>query len=292
MRQEIFWHNKNVFITGWHGFLGHALTMRLRKLGANVNGSSQAETFENYQKALTNVDVVFHIGARALVGQTKKDPLGTFQNNIQSTWNILEVCRQLNVQRIIVASSDKVYGEGLNRTEESPLQGHYPYEVSKICVDHLAQCYAKMYNVPIGITRCANLYGPGDMHISRLIPGTILSILKAEKPLIRSDGETLRAYLYIDDAVDAYLEFAQSNYVGALNFSGGQAYKTIDVVKKIMNIMCKEQSPIIKNEVKDEIREQSINDTKARTVLSWKSKVDLPEGLKRTAEAFKREING
>src|SRR5207249_3844304 len=178
-----------------------------------VNGA--LEDFPSVERAINlhDVDTVFHLGAQTLVGTALRYPLATLEANIRGTYHILEACRihRALVQRIIVASTDKAYGEAyrLPYIEETPLAGRHPYDVSKSCTDLLAQCYHYTYDLPVAIARCGNIYGGGDLHWSRIVPGTIRSLLTGRRPVIRSDGTFVRDYIYIRDVVEAYLQLAE-----------------------------------------------------------------------------------
>ena len=187
-----------------------------------------------------------------------------------------------------MASSDKVYGEGLSKKEEDRLDGYAPYEVSKICTDKLAQCYMKTYGMNLAITRCVNIYGAGDKHMSRLIPYTISQALK-DKPIeIRSDGHTIRDYVYVKDVIDAYLKLGENNLKGAFNFGTNSQVETIALVKMIIRL-CKSKSKInILNTAKNEIHEQGVNSMKAQTLLNWKP-IALEQGLKETIKWWENE---
>lgn len=232
-----FWNNKNVFVTGGTGFLGSYLVKKLVNSGANVTVlvrdsipksnmyigeeyksisvvSGKLEDYDIFERILGEyeIDTIFHLAAQAIVGVANKNPLGTFSSNIQGTWNVLEAARRSPlVKQIIVASSDKAYGdqEKLPYDENMPLQGKHPYDVSKSCTDLIAQTYYETYKLPVCITRCGNLYGGGDLNFNRIIPQTIQLVLNGEAPVIRSDGSFIRDYFYVEDAVDAYIALAE-----------------------------------------------------------------------------------
>ncbi len=235
------------------------------------------------------IDTIFHLAAQTIVGTANRSPLSTFEINIKGTWNILEAARQLHTPRTIIASSDKAYGshEKLPYKEDAKLIGSHPYDVSKTCADLIAQAYIKTYGLPVGITRCGNLYGGGDLNFSRIIPGTIKSLHSSEPPIIRSDGTYLRDYFYVKDAVSAYLLFAEKlsepQITGqAFNFGTETPISVIDVVNMLVGISGKKLKPKILNEVKNEIHSQYLSCEKARRLLNWKPKFTLQQGLKET----------
>ena len=242
------------------------------------------------------MDTIFHLGAQTIVGSANRSPIGTFESNIKGTWNLLEAARSSKlIERIIIASSDKAYGEQekLPYTEDMPLKGRHVYDVSKSCADLVAQSYYYTYGLPIGITRCGNFYGGGDLNFNRLIPGTTKSVLNNERPVIRSDGKYIRDYIYILDAVEAYLLLAEKldnpAIRGTFNFSNESQVTVLDVVKMILKLMNREDlEPLILNEAKGEIKHQYLSAGKAREMLGWKPKYDLEKGLKETIEWYKK----
>jgi CDP-glucose 4,6-dehydratase len=240
------------------------------------------------------INTIFHLGAQTIVGTANRSPLATFESNIKGTWNVLEAARNSEIiERIIVASSDKAYGEHekLPYTEDMPLKGKHPYDVSKSCADLIAQSYYNTYNLPVGITRCGNFYGGGDLNFNRIVPGTIKSVLNNERPVIRSDGGYIRDYIYILDAVEAYLFLAEKldnpTIRGAFNFSNESQVTVLDVVKMIFKQMNREDlEPLILNEAKSEIKHQYLSARKAREMLGWKPKYNLETGLRETIEWY------
>lgn len=318
---NVYWKDKNIFVTGATGLLGSWLVKALVDNNANlvclvrdivpksnlylngyykkvvmVNGSLEdyfliERTLNEYE-----VDTIFHLGAQTIVGTANRSPLATFESNIKGTWSVLEAARNSKlIERIIVASSDKAYGEHekLPYTEDMPLKGRHPYDVSKSCADLIAQSYYYTYDLPVGITRCGNFYGGGDLNFNRLIPGTIKSVLNNERPVIRSDGKYIRDYIFILDAVEAYLFLAQKldnpAIRGAFNFSNESQVTVLDVVKKILKLMNREDlEPVILNETKSEIKHQYLSARKAREMLGWKPKYTLERGLTETIEWYKK----
>lgn len=320
-----FWNNHNVFVTGASGLLGSWLVGELLNREAQViclmrdwvpdsRLISQRYTdrailvrgeLEDYPLLLRalneyEIDTVFHLGAQAIVGTSTRSALSTFESNVRGTWNLLEACKANHklVQRVIVASSDKAYGahEKLPYTEDMPLQGRYPYDVSKSCADLIALSYYHTYQTPVAITRCGNLFGGGDLNFNRLIPGTIRSALRGENPIIRSDGQFMRDYFYVQDAVQAYLSLAEQlpaePFLGqAFNFGNEQPLSVIQVAQLILNLMkCTGLAPVILNEATHEIRRQYLDCNKARSMLAWNPKFSLEEGLRETISWYTQHL--
>ncbi len=316
-----YWINKNVFITGASGFLGYWLTKALVQKKANVvvlirDCDPQTPLFRSkliektrvVQGALEDyaslergineheIDSVFHLGAQTIVGTALRNPLSTFESNIRGTYNLMEACRQHKslVKRIVVASSDKAYGssEVLPYTEEMPLKGEHPYDVSKSCTDLIAHTYHHTYGLPIAIARCGNLYGGGDLNWSRLIPGTIRNFFLKESPVIRSDGSCTRDYLYVEDAVHAYLMLAsqvhQENISGqAFNFGPSAPTSVLNIVSVLQRLMhSTDLEPTILGDARGEIKDQSLDSSKAKNRLGWEPLFGLDEGLQRTVEWY------
>ena len=316
-----FWKDRNVFLTGVTGFLGSHIAKELVKRGANVVGlirdnipQSYLYEGDEYKKMRFvsgdledrvliervigeyEIDTVFHVAAQAIVGVANKNPISTFDSNIKGTWTILDACRRSPlVKRIIVASSDKAYGEQkvLPYDETMPLNGRHPYDVSKSCTDLIAQAYYTTYRLPVCITRCGNLFGEGDLNFNRIIPQTIRSILNGEKPVIRSDGTLIRDYFYIEDAVSAYILLAeklteQSLAREAFNFSNEAPYTVKDLVNEIIDAMHSNLDAVILNEAGNEIKNQCLSAEKAHRILNFKPAFTVREGLERTIEWYKK----
>lgn len=309
-----FWNRRNVFVTGATGLLGSWMTEELLRRGANVtclirdwvpesrlvnSGSvglvnavrGELENYDTLARALNEyeIDSVFHLGAQTIVGTALRAPLSTFEANIRGTWNLMEACRvNPKVARVIVASSDKAYGEQeqLPYTEDAPMQSRYPYDVSKSCSEFVALSYFHTYQTPVAITRCGNLFGGGDLNFNRLIPGTIRSVLRDEAPVIRSDGKFIRDYFYVRDAVDAYLTLAErlpdERFNGqAFNFSTETPVSVLELVDEILKLTGKTHLvPKVLNEASREIQKQYLSCAKAKSMLDWESKYSLEEGLK------------
>lgn len=320
---EMSWRGVNVLITGADGFIGSHIAKALNDKGAEtvtivrdakkksnldvlelrgrinvVNGD--LVSYADCERVVNEYDVefCFHIAAQAIVGPANRSPLSTFESNIKGTWNILEACRlSKTIRGLVIASSDKAYGQQkkLPYTEESPLNGYFPYDASKACAEIIARCYFMTYRLPLAITRNANTYGPADMNLSRIIPDVITRLLRNEQPVIRSDGTPLRDYMYIKDAVSAYLTLAENlhrkDVAGhAFNFGTNKPISVLDLYNKIIRLMGKNVKPKILGEAKNEIDAQYLSTKKAKEVLKWEPKYSLEEGLKETIEWYKEHL--
>ena len=315
-----FWNNRNVFITGCTGLLGSWMTESLYRKGANVVGlirdlvpqsnlrklacwdkinivRGEVEDYSLLERALNEyeIDTVFHLAAQTIVSIANRAPLATFEANIKGTWNMLEACRRVEtVKQVVVASSDKAYGTHIELpyTEEAPLNGRHPYDVSKSCADLIARTYYETYGLPVSVTRCGNLYGGGDLNWNRIIPGTIRSIYNGETPIIRSDGTYIRDYFYVKDAVEGYIlqaeKTAEEGVIGeAFNFSDERQINVLELVTLILKQMGKEEiTPVILDQVKGEIRHQYLSAEKVGRVLGWRPLYTMEEGLKETIEWY------
>jgi len=315
-----FWENKQVLITGCEGFLGSHITNRMISYGAKVIGldirTHRKNTFfsdidyknislikgsiDNYSLLKDiiikhDIEIVFHLAAEAIVGKCLEDPLRAFSSNIKGTWVVLEACRNSNtVQAIVCASSDKAYGshKKLPYKEDASLCGKHPYDVSKSCTDLLAQTYFYTYDLPVGITRCGNIYGPGDNNFSRLIPDAMRSIFQKKTFIIRSDGKFIRDYIYVEDIVDGYVLFAEKMkklklFGEAFNFSNECPISVLELLKLIYKLSGKKMDYKISNQARYEIKKQYLSAIKARKILGWKPKYDLVAGLKETISWYK-----
>ncbi|MGV3615619.1 MAG: NAD-dependent epimerase/dehydratase family protein [Fimbriimonas sp.] len=311
-----FWRGRVTFVTGATGLLGGWLVRHLLDQEARVvclvrdwvpdsllfeegldkrvrivRGEVQDQAAMERILGEHEVDTVFHLAAQTIVGIANRNPVSTFESNIQGTWSLLEACRRSPlVRQIVVASSDKAYGAQtvLPYTEDTPLQGKHPYDVSKSCADLIAQSYAHSFGLPVCVTRCGNLYGGGDLNLNRLIPGTIESVRRGESPVIRSDGQFVRDYFYVEDAAEAYMALAEGmandrSLCGqAFNFSSDQTATALEVVETILRVMDSSLAPTILNQASNEIREQHLDSARARAALDWRPRHDLAQGLAKT----------
>lgn len=318
-----FWQDRPVLVTGGTGLLGSWLVRRLVEEGADVtclirDWVPQSQLVRSgtidcikvvrgdicdrdlVERALGEheSDIVFHLAAQTIVGIANRNPVSTFESNIAGTWNVLEACRRSPlVKAVLLASSDKAYGcqEVLPYCEDTPLEGRHPYDVSKSCADLIAQAYAKSYGLPVAITRCGNFYGGGDLNWNRIVPGAIRSILRGERPVIRSDGQFIRDYFYVEDGAAAYMLLAErlreNGCLGgrAFNFSNELQITVLDLVHRILEQMGSDLVPDIRNEASNEIRRQYLSAARAREQLGWEPLFTLEEGLTRTI-AWYREF--
>jgi CDP-glucose 4,6-dehydratase len=314
---DTFWRDRHVFVTGATGLLGSWLTERLVDEGAEVTClvrdwvpasrlvelraidrvnlvRGELEDLPLLTRAINEyeIDSVFHLGAQTIVGTAKRSALSTFEANVRGTWNVMEACRECAsmVDRIVVASSDKAYGEceTLPYTEETPLQGRYPYDASKSAADLIALSYFHSFELPVAVTRCGNLFGAGDLNFNRLIPGTIRSALRGERPVIRSDGKYVRDYFYVRDAVDSYLALAErlpgDGFSGeAFNFGNETPLSVIEVVDRVLAILDRSDlEPEILGRASHEIRAQYLDCTKARTAMDWAPAWSFEDAIRQT----------
>ncbi len=316
MTRSEFWRNRRVFVTGCTGVLGSWLTLALLDAGAEViglmrdrvplsnlklSGADQCIIAvdgdiidSNLLERVLNeyeIETVFHLAAQPLVRLANRAPVNTLEINVRGTWLLLEACRlSPTVKRIVVASSDKAYGDQdvLPYTEEAPLQGRHPYDVSKSCADLITQAYANTYQLPAAITRCGNIYGGGDLNWDRIVPGTMRSILHGEAPIIRSDGTPLRDYLYVDDIVEGYLCLAErlddpALYGQAFNFGMDDPQSALEIARAIIALSDRpDLEPIILNQANHEISQQYLSSEKAHRVLGWSKRYSLEQGLRCT----------
>lgn len=316
------WANRRVFVTGATGLVGSWLCRRLLAEGAQVVAlvrdwdpqselirsgmvnrctvvSGCLEDYPTLVRAITEheIDTVFHLGAQAIVGTALLNPLGTFEANIRGTYNLLEACRvhQALVARVVVASSDKAYGEAavLPYTEDMPVNGRHPYDVSKSCTDLLSQTYATTYGLNVAVARCGNIYGGGDLNWSRIVPGTLRAALEGRAPLLRSDGTFRRDYIYVEDVVDAYLVLAdaasQEGVRGeAFNFSSGLPLTVLEITRATLASLGRSDlEPVIQNTAQAEIKDQHLDASKALRVLGWSPHHGLEKGLSTTAAWYR-----
>ncbi len=316
-----FWLDRPTFVTGATGLLGSWLVRRLVDLGASVvclvrDWVPQSELVSSrliervqvvrgdvrdqalLERALGEyeIDTVFHLAAQTIVGIANRNPVSTFETNIGGTWALLEACRRSPaVKQFIFASSDKAYGEHeqLPYDERAPLQGRHPYDVSKSCADLIAQTYAASFDLPVVTARCGNFYGGGDLNWNRIVPGTIRTIVRGERPVIRSDGNYVRDYFYVEDGAAAYTLLAEQlaerrDLRGhAFNFSNEIQVTVLDLVARILKLMQSNLQPDVRNESVNEIRRQYLSAVKAQQMLGWRPAFTLDEGLTRTIEWYR-----
>jgi len=319
--KRAFWLDRPTFVTGGTGLVGSWLVRRLVASGADVvclvrDWVPQSELVrtgtldhikvvrgdirdqETLERVLGEyeIDTVIHLAAQTIVTIANRNPISTFESNITGTWNLLEASRRSpKVKQIVVASSDKAYGDQdkLPYNENTPLQGQHPYDVSKSCADLIAQTYAVSYGLPVVITRCGNFYGGGDLNWNRIIPGTIRSVLRGQRPVIRSDGESIRDYFYVEDGAAAYMLLAEQLAARpelkgqAYNFSNEIQITVSEIVARILKLMESTLEPDVRNEARNEILHQYLSAEKARKLLNWMPLFTLDEGLKRTIQWYK-----
>ncbi len=319
-----YWKGRTVFVTGATGLMGGWLVKALMREGAEIVAlirdqapksmlvreglidriatvSGDLECLPTMQRAIAEYSphTVFHLAAQPLVQVAKRDPVGTLRANVMGTWNVMEACRLAGMSNVVVASSDKAYGasENLPYRETHPLQGRYPYDVSKSCTDLVAQMYAATYGVKTAIARCGNLFGGGDLNFSRTIPGLIKATLAGEPFVIRSDGKFVRDFLYVKDAAECYLilgeKLAEDPSISgeAFNFSLGERLTVLDIVHMTLEIMGRtEIKPVIQNIVSSEIREQYLDASKARERLGWKPRYGMKEAISETVDWYREHF--
>lgn len=320
-----FWKDRRVFVTGATGMIGAWLVKDLLAQGAYVvalvldadpqselyrsgdvnrlsvvNGN--LEDFSTLERAINahEADTVFHLGAQAIVGVAHRAPLPTFETNVRGTWNLLEACRLHRdlVERVVIASSDKAYGAQphLPYTEDMPVAGMHPYEVSKSAADLIARTYYHTYGLPVAIARCGNVFGGGDLNWSRIVPGTIRSFLRGERPVVRSDGSYVRDYFYVKDASRAYLRLGERlgdpQVVGeAFNFSNESPMSVLDLVAVIQKLMdASHLEPDVRDVAEGEIHSQYLSAARAREALGWAPEFDLEAGLRETIAWYRQYL--
>ncbi|MEA2205873.1 MAG: CDP-glucose 4,6-dehydratase [Blastocatellia bacterium] len=320
-----FWQDRPTFVTGGTGLLGGWLVRKLLAAGADVvclvrDWVPQSELVRAHlieqvkvvrgdvrDQALLErvlgeyeIDTALHLAAQTIVGIANRNPVSTFETNVGGTWSMLEACRRSStVKQIVIASSDKAYGEHdvLPYSEEAPLVGRHPYDVSKSCADLIARAYAETYQSPVAITRCGNFYGGGDLNWNRLVPGTIRSAIRGQRPVIRSDGEYVRDYFYAEDGALANMLLAERlahdpELSGeAFNFSNETQVTVFELVGRILSLMDSQLQPEVRHEATNEIRHQYLSAAKARRVLDWQPNFTLDEGLRRTIDWYRAFLN-
>jgi CDP-glucose 4,6-dehydratase len=319
-----FWQDRRVFVTGCTGLVGAWTVRALLERGAHVVGlvrdgvpgseltrsglldridvvRGDVADYALLERALAEYEIqtVLHLAAQTIVGIANKSPLSTFETNIKGTWCVLEAARRCGyAPHVVVASSDKAYGDQpvLPYTEEAPLQGRHPYDASKSCTDILALTYHNTYRLGVCVTRCGNFYGGGDLNWNRIVPGTIRSILRGERPILRSDGSHIRDYFYVKDGAAAYLHLAecmakQPEVVGhAFNFSTEIQVTALEMVQRILRLMGSNLEPDIRAEASHEIKHQYLSAAKARALLSWRPSYQLEDALRETIAWYRDHL--
>lgn len=316
-----FWRDRRVLVTGATGLVGGWLVKSLLRAQADVvclvrDWTPHAEIVRSgdidrvtvvrgdicdqdcLERVLGEHEVVtvMHLAAQTIVGIANRNPISTFEANIGGTWKLMEACRRSpRVQQVVVASSDKAYGDAkvLPYTEETPLAGMHPYDVSKSCGDLIAQTYANTYGLPVCVTRCGNFYGGGDLNWNRIIPGTIRAVIRGEAPVVRSDGSFVRDYFYVEDGAAAYMHLAQQMAARpelngeAFNLSTEIQVSVLELVDKILGAMESNLKPVVLGEASHEIQHQFLDASKAKNVLDWRPEYALDEGLTRTIQWYR-----
>lgn len=322
-----YWQGRHVLVTGAYGFLASHLIEELISRGALVTGIVRDRPAQSYLQIngidkkinlafgdIADLDFcrrimneqqiqsVFHLAAQAIVGFANRSPLSTFESNIRGTYILLEACRELRedscpIEAIVVASSDKAYGDQkkLPYTERMQLLGIHPYDASKVCADIITRTFAKVFKLPAAVTRCANLYGPGDLNFSRIIPDTFRALIRGQRPVIRSDGTPLRDYLFVKDAVAGYLMLGEALGKGqahgqAFNFGTGLPVTVVDLVKQIINSTRSRMIPEILGTATGEIKHQYLDSSRATKLLGWSARTSLKKGLSYTYPWYKRYL--
>ncbi len=315
------WDGRRVLVTGATGLVGSWLVTALLERGSEVialvrDADPQSELFRSgtvnrttvvngavehlptLERAINQfrVDTVFHLAAQTQVRCAWRDPFETFESNVRGTYTLLEACRRAHalVERVVVASSDKAYGEAVDLpyTESTPLEARFPYDTSKLCGDVLARSYAVTYGLPVAIARCGNIYGGGDLNCDRIVPGTIRSLLRSERPLVRSDGTLVRDYVYVSEVVLAYLKLAENldrdEVRGqAFNFSAGRPLSVLELVEAIGAVMGVRPEPVIQGVHVAEIQRQYLSSERARRVLGWEARYPLEQALAETVAWYR-----
>ena len=321
-----FWKNRTAFVTGAAGFVGAHVTRMLVEQGATVvclqrdairinpldlfdlrsritTVTGSIEDLPLMQRILNEyeIEAVFHLAAQAIVGVANRSPISTFETNIRGTYMLLEACRLVpTVKRVVVASSDKAYGshQELPYTEEHPLHGLYPYDASKACTDIIARSFALSYQLPVAVSRFANIYGPGDLNLSRIVPGTLLSLLRGEAPIIRSDGTPIREFVHVEDVARGYLLLAEQidqTRGEAFNFGADSPISILDFVNLIIRVAGLEGriSPqiLLKEKIDREIDAQYLSAHKASARLGWNEAISLDAGLRLTLDWYRDNLD-
>jgi CDP-glucose 4,6-dehydratase len=316
-----FWLDRLTLVTGATGLVGGWLIRHLLDAGADVvclvrdwvpqselvrgqlvehvkvvRGDVRDQAMLERTLGEYEIDTIIHLAAQTIVGIANRNPVSTFETNIRGTWTLLEACRRSpTVKQVVIASSDKAYGdhEVLPYSEDAPLQGRHPYDVSKSCADLIAQSYATTYDLPVAITRCGNFYGGGDLNWNRIVPGTIRSVLRGQRPVIRSDGQYVRDYFYAEDGAAVNMVLAEALAANAdlhgqaFNFSNEIQVTVLELVERLLALMNSKVEPEVRSEATNEIRHQYLSAAKARKRLNWQPLFTLDEGLRRTIDWYK-----
>jgi CDP-glucose 4,6-dehydratase len=325
-RHEV-WADRPVLVTGASGLVGGWLVKRLLEAGADVvcllrdwlpqselvragllervkvvRGDIRDRALVERALGEYEINTVFHLAAQTIVSIANRNPVSTFESNITGAWNVLESCRRSPlVKAVVVASSDKAYGSQdlLPYSEESPLAGRHPYDVSKSCADLIAQTYGVTYGLPVAITRCGNFFGGGDLHWNRIVPGTIRSVLQGKRPVIRSNGQLVRDYFYVEDGAAAYMLIAERLLAEAkmlrgraYNLSNESSVTVVELVSLILSKMNSSLEPEIRNEVENEIEAQCLSAARAKQELGWRPLFTLDEGLTETIRWYRSFFGG
>lgn len=316
-----FWRDRPVLVTGASGLVGGAVVRLLLERGADVacllrdwvpdselvrggllararvvRGDVRDQALLERALGEHEARTVIHLAAQTTVPVANRNPVSTFDTNVAGTWALLEACRRSpQVGQVVVASSDKAYGEHaqLPYDEEAPLLARHPYDVSKACADLVAQSYAATWGLPVAVSRCGNFYGPGDLNWNRIVPGTIRSLLRGERPVVRSDGRFVRDYFFVEDGAAAYLLLAEA--LGrdpglrgrAFNFSNEQPLTVLELVTRIQAVLGSALEPDVRNEASHEIRAQYLSAARARSELGWAPLFSLEQGLERTVAWYR-----
>lgn len=322
MELRTFWTDRPTFVTGGTGLVGGWLVRALVEAGADVvclvrdwiptselvrsqliervrvvRGDICDQAVVERTLGEYEIDTVFHLAAQATVPVANRNPLSTFESNIGGTWKLMEAARRTpSVKQIVVASSDKAYGDhgGVPYKESAPLQGRHPYDASKSCADLVAQSYASTFKTPVAITRCGNFFGGGDLNWNRIVPGTVRSAVRGQSPLIRSDGQLIRDYFYVEDGAAAYMLLAERLAVDrrligeAFNFSNELKLNVLEIARAVLDAMGSDLTLDIKNEVTHEIPVQTLDAERARRDLGWRPLFTLAEGMERTVDWYRK----
>lgn len=316
-----FWLDRPTLVTGATGLVGSWVVEHLLEAGAEVvclvrdrvprcrlvsagltervvvvHGDVRDQALLERVLGEHEVDSVIHLAAQTIVTIAARNPVSTFESNVAGTWALLEACRRSpTVRQVVVASSDKAYGEQETRAcdEDAPLRAVHPYDVSKACADLLARSYAATWGVPVAVTRCGNFYGGGDLNWNRIVPGTIRSVLRGQRPVIRSDGTPVRDYFYVEDGAAAYLHLVERlaedrDLAGqAFNFSTETPLSVLELVQRILAVTGSGLEPELQHGAKQELSFQALRAERARRLLGWRPRFALEEGLARTVAWYR-----